>query len=277
MKTKQRNGIKFNAFEREDIIEKLNGTEEDWNLVDKYQLAFPELLQDVDGFVIDGEILCKELGVKSNFNDWLLRKTKGKEGKLIKYRCIENTEFIIISEKSETKTKEGLKRGTIKNKILLTVECAKKIAMRQNNDMGDLVCNYFILIEKLIRNMDKWINTREAERKNYNPMINNLKQWCKNNNYDTDEKTFKAFRIKETNMINIALTGLTANDLQLYYNMKDKITRNHLNEKINKAIDELQLINSSLLLMDNLTFNMRKQIIDNTCKTKYSHLYIKDK
>ena len=38
----------------------------------------------------------------------------------------------------------------IKTKILLTIECAKKIAIRQNNVMGDLVCSYFILMERQV-------------------------------------------------------------------------------------------------------------------------------
>ena len=104
MKTIQRNKIKFKVFTEEELKEKLGMREEDIKVVLEYQDKFPELLQNKEGFCIDGEKLCDQLEVKSNFNDWLLRKSKGKEGKLIKYRCIENTDFTIISEKSETKS-----------------------------------------------------------------------------------------------------------------------------------------------------------------------------
>ncbi len=148
------NGKKYKgkAFERLDIINKFNQTEETWKLIDKYQKTFPQLLIDnTEDFVIDGETLCKELGVLSNFNDWLLRKTKGKEGKLIKYRFTEDVDYKCTSGKSETQRKNGQKGITIKNIITLTLDCAKKIAMRQNNDNGDMVCDYFICIENFKR------------------------------------------------------------------------------------------------------------------------------
>ena len=44
-------------------------------------------------------------------------------------------------------------------------------------------------------------------------------------------------------------------------------------QKVNKALDELQTLNTSLLMSD-LDFDFRKQIIKTTCKNKYSHLYI---
>ena len=166
MKVIQRNKIKFKVFTEEELKEKLGMREEDIKVVLEYQDKFPELLQNKEGFCIDGEKLCGQLEVKSNFNDWLLRKSKGKEGKLIKYRCIENTDFKCISEKSETQRKDGQKGISVKNKIMLTLECAKMIAMRQNNNQGDLVCKYFIIIEKTLRNYEEWDKVRNPQREN---------------------------------------------------------------------------------------------------------------
>lgn len=269
MKTVTINKTKVKIFEEDDLINKLNMSSEDSNLVLEYQRRFPELLQDSNGFVIDGEKLCFELGVNSNFNDWLLRKSKGKEGKLIKYKCIENKDYICLSEKSETQKKNGVKAVYKKNRIMLTLDSAKKIAMRQNNDKGDLVVNYFIILEKTIRNYEKWSTTREPEKKNWNYMMSCLEQWCKNQSFDYADKVF---RTREANMINESLTGRTALELKLHIGYKDKLTREHLNCEINKAIDELQLINSSLLLA-NMDFETRKSIIKSTCDAKYKHLH----
>ena len=49
---------------------------------------------------------------------------------------------------------------------------------------------------------------------------------------------------------------------------------NYTQEDINKAINELQKLNISLLMSD-LDFEFRKNIIKTTCENKYPHLYIK--
>ena len=95
MKTKQRNGIKFKVFEKEDIIEKLNGTEEDWNLVNKYQLTFPELLiEDCIGYCVDARTLhsnlvenVKEGKTGDKFPQWIKRR-------LSKYKFEENIDYV---------------------------------------------------------------------------------------------------------------------------------------------------------------------------------------
>lgn len=66
------------------------------------------LINNTDDFVIDGETLCKELGIKSNFTDWLLRPQKGKEGKLIRYKCKENIDYIYTSGKPKEKMVKGV-------------------------------------------------------------------------------------------------------------------------------------------------------------------------
>jgi phage anti-repressor protein len=252
-------------------------------LVISYQRTFPELLQDENGFCIDGEILCNQLGIKDDFNNWLLRETKGKEGKLIKYKCIENTDFISDWENPNAKfSKEDIQNmspqqrsaNKIKNKIKLTLECAKKIAMRQNNDKGDLVCDYFKLMEKTLRNYESWSITRESESKEYLIMVDELKKWCERNNYDIDEKIFKSFRIRESNMLNMNLTGKIAGEIKTHIGYKDNITRNHLDEKRNSAILNLQQLNTNLLIA-NMDFETRSNLIKTVCETKYSDLYLK--
>ena len=277
MKTKQRNGIKFKVFEKEDIIEKLNGTEEDWNLVNKYQLTFPELLiEDCIGYCVDARTLhsnlvenVKEGKTGDKFPQWIKRR-------LSKYKFEENIDYVCHSQKCETQRKNGQKGITVKSEYKITLDMAKQLCMIENNEVGNICRRYFILIERLLKDNVKWNESRYSERKNYQPMIDELRNWCVRNNYDTDEKTFKVFRMKEVNMLNISLTGYSAKELQYIKEMKDKITRDHLDAHTNKALDELQTLNTSLM-MSNLSFEMRKQIIETTCKNKFSDLYIKNK
>lgn len=277
MKTVQINKVKVRVFEETELREKLNMNEKDIQLVVTYQRTFPELLQDENGFCIDGETLCSQLGVKDDFNNWLLRETKGKEGKLIKYRCVENTDFISDWENPNAKySKEEIKAmspqqrsaNKIKNKIKLTLECAKKIAMRQNNDMGDLVCSYFILIEKTLRNYEKWCEVREPEKKNANKLKSELKKWGLKNFANCDENGLYA---REFNMINKNLTNLTALEIKSQLGYRDKQTREHLATEVNKIIDFLQEFDINLLTCG-MNFETRDKMIKQICQTNYNHI-----
>lgn len=257
-KIKTINGIKYKLFKREELIEKLNMTNEEADIVENYQVKFPQLLQvDKNGFCIDGETLCKELGIGSNFNDWLLGNRKGREGKLIKYRCIENTDFEVNREIAKNS-----KGGRPKTVIKLTLKCAKKIAMRQNNEMGDLVCDYFILMEETLRNYEDWTKIREPEKEGYKELCSYLKLWAERNLkcYDID-----GLYSREANMLNVALKGRTALELKIEKGYIDNITRDHFNTYENSKMKELQLIDISLL-KNNKSFEERKEFINNYCK-----------
>lgn len=67
---------KGEKFDKLDIINKFNCSEEEWNLIDQYQNTFPQLLLDnVEGFVIDARTLWKELGEpQGEFKKWSKRK-----------------------------------------------------------------------------------------------------------------------------------------------------------------------------------------------------------
>lgn len=264
MKTKQIKGIKYLLFEESDLKEKLSMCEKDCNIVLDYQIKFPQLtITDNEGFCVDGELLCGELGVKDNFNNWLLRDTKGKEGKLIKYRCIENVDFVSILEKSKKP-----KGGRPTNKITLTLECAKKIAMRQNNERGDLVCDYFILMEKTLKNYEKWIEVRNPEKSETNVLKSELKKWASKNFMDFDSKGIYA---REFNLLNKSLTGLVAMEIQSYLKCKDKNTREHLNSEVNKCLYELEKLDI-MLLQCNKSFEERKTMIETVCNNQYLHV-----
>jgi phage anti-repressor protein len=267
--TRTINGIKYKGklFEREDLIEKLGRTEDEWSLVEKYQKNFIQLLiNDTKDFVIDGEQLCNELGVLSNFTDWLLRPNKGKEGKLIKYRCKEGEDYVInlASEKSERKNHGG----NNKKVITLTLECAKKIAMRQNNEYGDIVCDYFILMEKILKEYESWMQVREPEKSSYLIMDKAINEWGIRNEIPNLDRYLQK---RECNLINMCLVGYKASDIQDILNCKDRITRDHFKKEYNLAITNLQEINT-LLLDSDMLFSEREKYIQKLCNNRYSHI-----
>ncbi|WP_129599467.1 antA/AntB antirepressor family protein [Anaerophilus nitritogenes] len=258
------NDIKVKVFEKKELIEKLGFTEEDAKLVMKYQKTFPELLQDQEGFVIDGETLCNQLGVKDNHSTWLLANNVSKTGKLIKYRMTENVDYHLA--KSQTVAK-----GTEKNIIKLTKDCAKKIAMRQNNKMGDLVADYFILVEKALRDYEHWLMVREPQKEGYKKLSEIL-----DTNYQLTHEGKEApayIFSNEADMINRKLLGISAKKLQNLLDTKDKIIREHFTIEINKAINEIQTMDMGLV-MAGLDYEARRKVISNICNTKFKNIQL---
>ena len=271
MKNAKIKGVKVKIFDERELREKIRSTENEIGLIMSYQKKFPELIQEhkEEDFLIDGENLCNELEVKSDYTDWLLANRSKVQGKLIKYRMIENKDYIVkLAPRNPEANKHG---GNNKKQILLTINCAKKIAMRQNNEMGDLVCDYFILAEKTLRNYETWTNIREPQKENNKILMASLdKKSQENNNF---KKTNPSVYWTENDMLNLSLVGYRAKQVKTLLDYKDKITREHFSCDINKALAELQLIDDSLVI-SNITYQQRKEIIKSTCKNKYSHLKV---
>ena len=133
-------------FTKRFLKEVLQFNKEEIELTMEAQKEFPELL-DLENynnkdFIIDGEKLCNQLGVKDNFNTWLLGNRENNKGKLIKYKQIEGKDYIIrfkgnnrysYNELLEMSPQKRSSLG-IKNKILLTLDCAKIITQKSNTN-----------------------------------------------------------------------------------------------------------------------------------------------
>lgn len=253
-------------FKKEFLKEVLKFEDEEIKLAMEAQRKFPQLLCETNDkdFVINGENLCIELGVKDDFTSWLLADRKTVTGKLIKYRCLENKDYTVNREISE-------KGGRPKAIITLTLNCAKKIAMRQNNEAGDLVCDYFLLMEKAVKGLQNHNAVREPERENYNKMKEAIISDYYNKHDNVTEFDKKSLMIRESNMINICLTGLKANEIRTKLGYKDIQTREHLMVEINKVINELELMIIGLVYAG-VEHNERARIIKSICDNKYTHL-----
>ena len=246
------------------------------------QQKFPELLMEVNekDFIIDGKKLCEQMNVKNNFNTWLMSNTSSNQGKLIKYRMVEdvdytsdweipNDNFTVEEVKNMTSQKRSI--NGITNKINLTLSCAKKIAMRQNNEAGDLICDYFILMEKAVKGIKEHQLIREPEKENYNKMKEEIIKDFESKHTDTTEMDRNYLMIRESNMINTKLIGYTAGQVREKLGYKDVQTREHLLLEQNKVIDYLELIIYGLVVAG-IDFEGRSKIIGDICKSKYSNL-----
>ena len=77
---------------------------------------------------------------KRQFADWI--KTRLEE-----VDAVENTDYIIVSQKNETMTEFG-KKASISTEYILSTDIAKEIAMLERNKVGKKVRRYFIEFEE---------------------------------------------------------------------------------------------------------------------------------
>jgi phage anti-repressor protein len=261
------NKVKVDVFEEDELKEKLELNKEQVDLILKYQRKFPELLQNKQGFCINGENLWEQLGKpQGEYGKWFERK--------IKSLFVENTDYLRFAKLV----------GTIKNnngkevsRHMLTVETAKHIALTSGADknsseeirgIGRIVRNYFILMEETLRNYEKWESVREPEKQGFNEMKRHIHDWCIRRGCDP---TIELFYSREADMLNENLIGKKARDIKGYIGYDDIITRNHLTTEVNQALYELQIFNINLLDA-NMSFEERSRLIKMTCDNRYSHL-----
>jgi phage anti-repressor protein len=282
-------------FTKQELKEQLGMTEKNSKLVMDAQRKFPAVLTNTDdGFCIDGRKLHSNLveNVKTGKNGNKIKSTKFSDwikGRIEKYTFVENEDYIkhykipsnpviayvqkfgnaLLSQEQilELNSQQRSYYG-ITEEYSLNLEMSKQLCMIENNEMGLLCRKYFIKIEQAIKDKIEWLEIREPEAKGYTDMKVYINKWCELNGFDNSDDSLTK---REANLLNIALTGKSAMELRDYIGYKDITTRNHLQGSVNKALSELQLVNSSLL-MANLDFKTRKPIIEDTCKAKYSDL-----
>jgi phage anti-repressor protein len=254
-------------FKKKELIQRLGMSEEDANKVMLAQKKFPTLLatENEKGFIIDARTIWEELNKPhGQFNKWIDRK-------LISKNYIENSDYIRM-DKIVQGDSNGY--GNAKSKeYTLTLNCAKKIAMRENTNEGDLICDYFILLEEAIKNMDKWYEARHPEKTGYKNMCAMLERQYMDS-HDGKKPDFHIYT-NNADMINLCMFGKKSKAMKQILDVEyEDLLRDSLTTEANKAISEVQLLNENLVL-SNVDFQTRKQIITNTCNSKYMDIRVK--
>lgn len=255
---KLEDGTKVSVFQKADLTEKLGLSQDKVKVIMKYQKEFPELLQDHnDEFIIDARKLWVKLGEpQGEFRKWANRK-------IVKFYD-ENTDY-----SSFDKIVHREKGASVAKEYTLTVEIAKHVSMSENTSIGREIKNYFIIMEETIRQIDNWYMVREPQKQGYKELCEALNGNYKKTHHGKLASPF--VYSNEADMINKALLGSRAKEIREILNYNDYQTREHLTTEINKAIYELQLVDS-MLVTSGMSFQERKNIIELNCKKKYNHI-----
>ena len=268
-------------FNKKFLSEVLGFNEEETKLIMKAQRQFPSILaEDGQGFCLDGRMLHSELGVLKAFSTWIktnLENVDAKEGKDYIENWINDKGDSFQGIPENTKVTDLTGMG-YKKEYKLTLNIAKEICMVTGlgNKTGEklrenskLIRKYFILLEKAIKGMQEHLIIREPEKAGYNEMKKHITNWYIRNN--PDKKINPYIYANDADMLNITLLGKRARDIKKFLEFEDNNTREHLKIEVNKALYELQMLNSALLIA-NIDYEQRKSIVEATCLAKYDNL-----
>lgn len=100
--------------------------------------------------LVSARELYEFLEVKTKFIDWI-------KGRIKKYEFVENSDFILVSEKKETNNPKN--PYTELTDFIITIEMAKELSMVENNYKGKQARKYFIQCEKKLKEV---VNSQQS-------------------------------------------------------------------------------------------------------------------
>ncbi|AHJ87870.1 anti-repressor Ant [Vibrio phage PVA1] len=144
----------LSTVSKKDLVNAFEITEDEAKLVHKYRNQLPAIFdaEGEEGFCVDMRELHRQLKVKTRYNDWIKKRLlKMGAVQCSKKSSPENNDlgdYIVVHEHTEFG-----QQGRVDH--MLTVDCAKQIAMMEGTDTGMMVRKYFLLCEKLVIRMAK--------------------------------------------------------------------------------------------------------------------------
>lgn len=161
-----------NIFSKKELS-RLGCNEEETKLIMKYQKLLP--MPDND-FEMSARILHTHLKIGKDFSTWIVGRIKKYNFKenidyKISYELPENTENTSVPKfgDAQLSTLSPQKRSAmgVKTEYYLSVNMCKELCTIENNDLGRLARQYFILMEKVLKENKEWLAIRDPEKLEY--------------------------------------------------------------------------------------------------------------
>lgn len=248
--------IKFSRQE----LGRLSCSEEEIAIALKYQRKLPILSENnnTTKFCVDIENLYTQLEVKTRLSKWV-------ETNLLSNFTCDDYKISYVDSSGNTVSFEGLcdysaqklSRNGFKKKYMITLDCAKEIAMfagaqlhansalRENSS---IVRKYFILIESKLKEHKKWLEIRDPEKLEYRNMCSEIDAW---NFRIWHKRASRADYAVEADGINMIVTGKKSQELKLKYHCPiNELLRDYLKKEHNEELLFLERQNQVLLRMD---------------------------
>lgn len=234
-----------------------------------YQALLPILQTENDGSQINARDLHKQLKSGQQFSDWIKNRIES-------YQLIEGVDYFMASYFYETMPNKVSTKETID--YILTLDCAKQLAMIERTDIGALVRRYFIIIEKAFKNRVKWNSNRKNTLINCKELrsalilrraelLNGIPDWL----------TIGNLYMIEFSLLNSVILGMSATQYKNIHHLpKQAQIRNYFTNDQLDDVERLERYDAQLILSQEIySYNDRKQMLQKEYnrvklrKTKY--------
>lgn len=227
----------------------------------EYQALLPILQSDESGSKVNARDLHKQLDSGRQFTDWI-------ENRIKSYQLIKDVDYFTISRKYEI---DGFTESKDILDYILTLDCAKQLAMVERTNIGVLARRYFIIIEKAFKNRTNWnrnrkntlINCKElrgALITKREELLNGVPEWITNGNLYSIEFS----------LLNAVILGVSATQYREEHNISsDEQIRNYFSEDQLDDVERLERYDAQLIFSQEIySYEERKHIL----KTEYDRI-----
>lgn len=253
-KVYESNSLKNGNFTKEELLQYGLSDNEIAAILD-YQALLPVLQNVDDNETVNARDLHKQLNNGYKFTDWI-------ENRISSYKLIENVDYFMVSKKYETVKGKIPPKET--SDYILTLDCAKQLAMVERTDIGALVRRYFITIEKAFKNRTNWnknrkntlINCKELKGAlitKREELLNGVPEWMTNGN----------LYVIEFSLLNSVILGMSATQFRKEHNIaQNEQIRNYFTEDQLDDVERLERYDAQLIISQEIySYEERKQIL----------------
>ena len=219
------------------------------------------LQSDESDSKVNARDLHKQLDSGRQFTDWI-------ENRIKSYQLIKDVDYFTISRKYEI---DGFTESKDILDYILTLDCAKQLAMVERTNIGVLARRYFIIIEKAFKNRTNWnrnrkntlINCKElrgALITKREELLNGVPEWITNGNLYSIEFS----------LLNAVILGVSATQYREEHNISsDEQIRNYFSEDQLDDVERLERYDAQLIFSQEIySYEERKHIL----KTEYDRI-----
>lgn len=252
-KVYESNSFKDGNFTKDELLQYGLSNNEIATILD-YQALLPVLQGNDNGKTVNARDLHKQLKSGRQFTDWI-------ENRITSYQLIKDVDYFTISRKYEI---DGFTESKDILDYILTLDCAKQLAMVERTDLGALVRRYFIIIEKAFKNRTNWnknrkntlINCKELKGTlitKREELLNGVPEWMTNGN----------LYVIEFSLLNSVILGMSATQYRKEHNIySNEQIRNYFTEDQLDNVERLERYDAQLIISQEIySYKERKQIL----------------
>lgn len=253
--------LKYGKFTEEEL-KQYGLSNSEISTIIEYQALLPIFQGNDENSTVNARDLHKQLKNGWKFTEWIDNRIKS-------YQLIKDVDYSMASVKYET----------IKGKIppkdttdyILTLDCAKQLAMVERTDIGSLVRRYFITIEKAFKNRTSWnknrkntlINCKELKSAlitKREDLLNGTPEWITNGNIYSIEFS----------LLNSVILDMSATQYRKEHNISaTEQIRNYFTEDQLDDVERLERYDAQLIISQEIySYDERRKIL----QTEYNRV-----